>query len=80
MLRRDDGTKREVELERLRMAIRDNIVTPEVRAIGLGAIERSRLEEAIDQLALVTRFKAKPKPDDIFDPAFLPPAADRRIP
>jgi NitT/TauT family transport system substrate-binding protein len=80
VVRRDDGTKREVELERLRMAIRDNIVTPEARAIGLGAIERSRLEEAIDQLALVNGFKAKPRPDDIFDPAFLPPAADRRIP
>ncbi|MCC6775798.1 MAG: ABC transporter substrate-binding protein [Hyphomicrobiales bacterium] len=80
VVRRDDDTKREVELERLRMAIRDNIVTPEARAIGLGAIERSRMEEAIDQLALVGAFKAKPKADDIFDSAFLPPAADRRIP
>lgn len=80
VVRRDDDAKREVELERLRMAIRDNIVTPEVRAIGLGAIERSRMEQAIDQLALVGAFKAKPKADDIFDSAFLPPASDRRIP
>jgi NitT/TauT family transport system substrate-binding protein len=80
IVRRDDGVRREVELARLRMAIRDNIVTPEARAIGLGAIERSRLEEAIDQLALANGFKAKPKADDVFDPAFLPPAADRRIP
>ncbi len=31
IVRRDDTAKKEVELERLRMAIRDNIVTPEVR-------------------------------------------------
>ena len=32
LMRRDDAVKREVELERLRMAIRDNILTPEVKA------------------------------------------------
>jgi NitT/TauT family transport system substrate-binding protein len=79
VLKRNDGAKHEVELERLRMAIRDNIVTPEVRKIGLGAVERTRLEEAIEQLALVQTFKAKPKPEDVFDPAFLPPAAERRV-
>jgi NitT/TauT family transport system substrate-binding protein len=79
VLKRDDAARREVELERLRMVIRDNIVTPEVRKIGLGAIERARLEESIEQLALVNTFKTKPKVEDVFDPAFLPPAADRKI-
>ena len=79
VLKRDDLAKKEVELERLRMAIRDNIVTPEVRANGFGAIDRARLEEAINQIALTYTFKAKPKAEDIFDPAFLPPAADRRV-
>ncbi len=60
------------------MAIRDNILTPEVRANGFGAVDAARLEEAIDQIALVHTFKAKPKPDDIFDASFLPPAAERR--
>lgn len=77
--KRDDAAKREVELERLRMAIRDNIVTPEVRANGLGALETSRLEESIDQIGLVHTFKAKPKPADIFDASFLPPADERRV-
>ena len=77
--RRDDGAKKEVELERLRMAIRDNIITPEVRANGLGAVEMSRLEESIEQIALVHSFKARPKPEDIFDASFLPPADERRI-
>jgi NitT/TauT family transport system substrate-binding protein len=79
VVKREDLGKKEVELERLRMAIRDNIVTPEVRANGLGAIDGARLTEAIDQIALTYVFKAKPKASDIFDPAFLPAAADRKL-
>jgi NitT/TauT family transport system substrate-binding protein len=79
ILRRDDAAKREVELERLRMAIRDNIITPEVRADGLGAVDMARLEQSIDQIGLVQVYKAKPKPGDVFDPSFLPPAAERKI-
>jgi NitT/TauT family transport system substrate-binding protein len=79
LLKRDDDGKKEVELERLRMAIRDNIVTPEVRANGLGAIDSARLTEAINQIALTYGFKAKPKAGDIFDPEFLPAAADRKL-
>jgi NitT/TauT family transport system substrate-binding protein len=78
LIKRDDGAKREVELERLRMALRDNILTPEVRAEGFGAVLAPRLEASIEQLALAHAFKAKPKPDDVFDPSFLPPAAERR--
>jgi NitT/TauT family transport system substrate-binding protein len=79
ILRRDDGAKKEVELERLRMAIRDNIVTPEVRADGLGAVDPARLEQSIDQIGLVQTYKAKPKAEDIFDASFLPPAGDRKV-
>ncbi len=79
VLKREDLGKGAVELERLRMAIRDNIVTPEARANGLGAIDGARLTEAINQIALTYAFKAKPKAGEIFDPAFLPAAADRRL-
>jgi NitT/TauT family transport system substrate-binding protein len=78
LLKRDEGLKKEVEVERLRMAIRDNLVTPEVRANGFGAIDNARLEESINQLAMTYNFKARPKPEVIFDPSFLPPLADRR--
>jgi NitT/TauT family transport system substrate-binding protein len=78
VVRRDETLKKEVELERLRMAIRDNIVTPEVKANGYGAVDFARLAESIDQIGLVYTFKAKPKADDIFDASFLPPADERR--
>lgn len=70
---------REVELERLRMAIRENMVTPEVRADGYGAVDLARLGESIDQIGLVYTFKAKPKAEDIFDASFLPPADERTV-
>jgi NitT/TauT family transport system substrate-binding protein len=78
LLKRDEGLKKEVEVERLRMAIRDNLVTPEVRANGFGAVDNARLEEAISQLATTYTFKTRPKAEAIFDPSFLAPLADRR--
>jgi NitT/TauT family transport system substrate-binding protein len=78
VIRRDEALKRDVELERLRMAIRDNIVTPEVIADGYGGVDAARFAEALDQIGLTYRFKAKPAPAEMFDPSFLPPVAERR--
>ena len=79
VLKRNDTAKKDLELERLRMAIRDNILTAEVRSNGLGGVDAARLAKAIDQLTLTSKFKTPPEPSDIFDPSFLPPAADRKI-
>jgi NitT/TauT family transport system substrate-binding protein len=79
VLRRDEQAKKDVEIERLRMAIRENVITPEVKGNGFGAVDPARLEEAINQIALGYTFKAKPKADAAFDPSFLAPAAERRV-
>jgi NitT/TauT family transport system substrate-binding protein len=79
VVRRNDLTKKDVELERLRMALREDIVTPEVREHGLGGIDAARLEKSIDEIAITYEFKAKLKTVDVFDPAFLPEAAERRL-
>jgi NitT/TauT family transport system substrate-binding protein len=81
VLRRNEVAKKETELERLRMAVRDNILTPEVKRHGYGAVDPTRLETAIDQIALTYKFKVKPNPNpsDIFDASFLPSEADRRV-
>ena len=79
ILKRDDAARKEVEVERLRMAIRDNILTPEVKQNGLGGVEVARLEQSMEQIALVYTFKAKPSPADIFDAAFLPPLGERKV-
>jgi NitT/TauT family transport system substrate-binding protein len=80
VIRRNDVAKKDVELERLNMAIRDNIITAEVKANGYGGIDSARFARAIDQIALTYKFKTdKPKPEDIFDVSYLPSAADRKF-
>jgi NitT/TauT family transport system substrate-binding protein len=66
-----------VELERLKMAIDQNVVTKEVEANGFGAIDMARLSKSIDQLGEAFAYKNKPKAEDIFDAQFLP-AKDMR--
>jgi NitT/TauT family transport system substrate-binding protein len=77
VLRRNDTANKDVELERLRLAIRDNIVTPAVKANGFGGIDPDRFAATINQLALAYRFKAKDKAVDAFDPSFLPGGAEQ---
>ena len=79
VVKREDAAKKEVELERLRMAISNNIVTPEVKADGYGAVDVARLEEALGQLSLIHTFKVKQKPEDVFDASFLPPLDERKV-
>jgi NitT/TauT family transport system substrate-binding protein len=78
VMSRNDVAKKDVELERLNMALRDNVMTPEVKADGFGGIDAARFDKAIDQIALTYEFKAKPKGADIFDSSYLPAAADRK--
>jgi NitT/TauT family transport system substrate-binding protein len=79
VIKRNDVAKKDIELERLQIAIKENIVTPEVKANGYGAVDLARFEKAIDQIGLTYAFKAKPNPADVFDPSFLPGAAERKV-
>jgi NitT/TauT family transport system substrate-binding protein len=80
ILRRNPDARKNVELERLTMVIRENIVTPEVKANGYGAIDEQRFARAIDQIAIAYKFKAvKPKLDEVFDSSFLPTLKDRKF-
>ena len=79
VLKRNDVAKKDVELERLMMAIKDNIMTDEVKANGYGSVDMARLDKSIDQIAITYTFKnGKPKGADIFDASFLPSGADRK--
>ena len=79
VLKRNDSANKEIELERLRMAIRDNIVTEEVQANGLGGVDPERLARGIELLTQSFKLKAKIEPSDFFDASFLPPSAERRL-
>jgi NitT/TauT family transport system substrate-binding protein len=77
--KRNDVAKAEVEKERLELSLQQNFVTPWVKANGYGGIDNARFAKSIDQIGLTFAFKAKPKVEDIFTEAFLPPPADRKV-
>jgi NitT/TauT family transport system substrate-binding protein len=74
----DDGD-RDLELERLRTVLVDNILTDEVKRNGLGGIDPARRDRSIDQIAQDFKCRKKPAAGDIFDDRFLPPVAGRLI-
>jgi NitT/TauT family transport system substrate-binding protein len=76
--RMEDGS-RDLELERLRTVIEDNILTGEVKRNGLGGIDPIRLDRSIDQVAEDFKFLKRPSAADIFDDSFLPPLGGRLI-
>ncbi|WP_291603610.1 ABC transporter substrate-binding protein [Bradyrhizobium sp.] len=76
---RMENGARDLELERLKTVLADNVLTAEVRRNGLGALDPIRLERSIDQIAEDYKFKKRPTAADIFDESFLPPVAGRLI-
>ena len=80
VLNHNDVAREEVELERLRMALAQNMITDEVRANGFGGVDMERLERSIDQIADTYEFTNRPKAADVFDARYLPPKADRMVP
>ena len=74
-----DGGARDVELERLRTVLADNIVTAEVKRNGLGAIDPARFDASVQQITVDYKFRKTPAVTDLFDPGFLPTVAQRKI-
>ncbi|MGH6923701.1 MAG: ABC transporter substrate-binding protein [Propylenella sp.] len=75
-----DPVKRgEKEPKRLKLALEQVIVTDAVKANGLGAVDMERLARAIDQIGVGYDFANKPTPESVFDPSFLPDAAERML-
>ncbi len=74
-----NGASRELELERLRAVISDNIATEDVKRNGLGGIDGQRFDRAIEQIAVDFEFRKRPNVTDIFDDAFLPPVNARKL-
>ncbi len=79
VMKRNEIADEALELARLKMAIRDNIVTDEVKANGFGGVDAERLARSIDQIGVTYEFTNRPEPSAVFDSSYLPPAADRQL-
>ncbi|MDR7484439.1 MAG: ABC transporter substrate-binding protein [Armatimonadota bacterium] len=78
--RRDPLINEAVELERLQLAIRHNILTSDVAAHGFGVVKAERLARSIDLLAEAFGLPKKPTWQQVFTDKFLPPRAERMLP
>jgi NitT/TauT family transport system substrate-binding protein len=76
---RMEGGSQDLELERLRTILRDNVLTSEVRRNGLGGVDAARFEKSIDQVAEDFKFHKRPTAADVFDGSYLPPLNGRLI-
>lgn len=74
--KREPLIKTDVELERFDATVKDEMNHPEIAKIGLGSIDPARLKTAIDILVDANGLPRTPATSEIFDPSFLPPAAD----
>jgi len=74
--KREPLIKIPVERERLDATLKDEMNHPEIAKIGVGNVDMARLSKSIDILVDANQLPSKPKAEDIFTPAFLPPAAE----
>ena len=79
VMKRNETADEKIELDRLKMALRDNMVTPWVKANGVGGIDAARFAKSIDQIADTYEFKNRPTTDELFTSEFLPPASERKF-
>lgn len=79
VMERNEIADEALELARLKMAIRDNIVTDEVKKNGFGGVDAERLATSLDQIGVTYEFTNRPEPSAVFDSSYLPPAADRQL-
>jgi NitT/TauT family transport system substrate-binding protein len=67
-------------MEKLMWLIKNQIITPESTADGMGGVRTSRLEKSVAMLSKAFDLPGKPTSSDVFTTAFLPPLASRKLP
>jgi NitT/TauT family transport system substrate-binding protein len=79
VIKRNDVAKKDVELERLKMVLEQNMITPWVKENGFGGIDKARFAKALDQIGLTFTYKNKPNVEAVFTEEFLPAADQRKV-
>lgn len=73
---RDPLTDYRIDTERLNL-LRPAIVTERTRVTGFGHVDMPTLTNQIDYIAASVKLKEKPTAEQLFNPGFLPPRAER---
>ena len=69
-----------LETEKLQWLVKNQLVTAETRADGLGGVRADRLQHALTTLATTYNLGSTIAPADVFDAQFLPAADLRKLP
>jgi NitT/TauT family transport system substrate-binding protein len=68
-----------LELERLKISLDTNILTPYVKANGMGDVDPARFARSVALVSEAFGLNPPATPDKVFTNKFLPPKADRMI-
>ncbi len=77
--KRDPLIDGKLEERRLAMSLETNILTPFVKANGMGDVDPARFERSIKDVAEAFGLPVAPAADKVFTNRFLPPKADRMV-
>ena len=69
-----------LETEKLQWLIKNQIVTTESKADGLGGVRAARMEKAVDTLVKAFQLPGKVTQADVFTADYLPAADVRKLP
>jgi NitT/TauT family transport system substrate-binding protein len=69
---RNPAIDKELEKERLMMAMDQNVMTEWVKANGMGGIDPARMDSALAQIGTVYTFQTPPDASVLFTNAYLP--------
>ena len=77
--KRDPLIDEALEAERLQISLQTNVLTPYVKANGMGDVDPNRFANSVKLVSEAFGLPTAPAPDKVFTGKFLPPKADRMV-
>jgi NitT/TauT family transport system substrate-binding protein len=77
--KRDPLIDEALEMRRLKMSLEQNVLTPWVKANGMGDVDPARFARSVKLVSEAFGLPAAPPPDKVFTDKYLPPKADRMV-
>lgn len=79
-MKRMQGANKQIELERLKIVLSQNVKDFDPKAEVVGGVDPARFAASFEQIAQIYTFKNKLKPEEIFDAAYLPAPPKPELP
>ncbi|MGL5734162.1 MAG: ABC transporter substrate-binding protein [Beijerinckiaceae bacterium] len=79
VLKRDPLANAALETERLKLSLETNVLSPFVKANGMGDVDPARFASSVKTVGEAFGLEKLPAPELVFSNAFLPPKAERMV-